>query len=88
MTRRVTRKRLPPQGPRRSTRVVVKHNALSVDDCGTAVDNLCMIPAEGLIERKNLLEAQIYDVAEAGSSRRQLADFEKVVIKLVISCGG
>ncbi len=28
-----------PRSPR-------KHNAVSVDDCGTAVDKLCMIPAK------------------------------------------
>ncbi len=40
------------EGNRRRTRSTPrcprKHNAVSVDDCGTAVDNLCMIPAEGL----------------------------------------
>ena len=60
MTRRATRKRVPPKGG--PTGVFVeyaeeptrKHNAVSADDYGTAVDNLCMVPAESAGRRPAL----------------------------------
>ncbi len=42
------------------------HNAVSVDDCGTAVDNLCIIRAQAL------------GLASAASIDRVLKDYRKL----------